>query len=99
LGLAGNELVARYRINVGRRIGSAALVADGRHARTADASLNLVEAHAVAENAEHRLLHDIPRLARATIHRNPSSDGNADPHQITAHHKTGPEGPESHARP
>src|SRR4029450_7084941 len=30
----GNELVARYRIRVGRQIGSAALVADGLHART-----------------------------------------------------------------
>jgi len=34
IGFAGNELVARYRIRVGRRIGSAALVADGVHART-----------------------------------------------------------------
>ncbi|GIF13611.1 cation diffusion facilitator family transporter [Actinoplanes teichomyceticus] len=34
IGFAGNELVARYRIAVGRRIGSAALVADGLHART-----------------------------------------------------------------
>jgi cation diffusion facilitator family transporter len=34
LGFAGNELVARYRIRTGRRIGSAALVADGLHART-----------------------------------------------------------------
>jgi cation diffusion facilitator family transporter len=34
LGFAGNEIVARYRITVGRRIGSAALVADGLHART-----------------------------------------------------------------
>ena len=33
-GFAGNELVARYRIRVGRTIGSAALVADGLHART-----------------------------------------------------------------
>jgi cation diffusion facilitator family transporter len=32
-GFAGNELVARYRTRVGRRIGSAALVADGLHAR------------------------------------------------------------------
>jgi cation diffusion facilitator family transporter len=32
-GFAGNEAVAGYRIRVGRRIGSAALVADGRHAR------------------------------------------------------------------
>ncbi|MDT7683679.1 MAG: hypothetical protein QOG57_3989 [Pseudonocardiales bacterium] len=34
LGFAGNEAVARLRIGVGRRIGSAALVADGVHART-----------------------------------------------------------------
>lgn len=33
-GFIGNELVAVYRIRVGRRIGSAALVADGLHART-----------------------------------------------------------------
>jgi cation diffusion facilitator family transporter len=34
LGFVGNELVALYRIRVGRQIGSAALVADGLHART-----------------------------------------------------------------
>jgi cation diffusion facilitator family transporter len=34
IGFLGNELAARYRIRVGTRIGSAALVADGRHART-----------------------------------------------------------------
>ncbi|WP_068280904.1 cation diffusion facilitator family transporter [Aldersonia kunmingensis] len=34
VGFAGNEIVAVYRIRVGRRIGSAALVADGLHART-----------------------------------------------------------------
>jgi cation diffusion facilitator family transporter len=34
VGFLGNEIVARYRIRVGRRIGSAALVADGLHART-----------------------------------------------------------------
>ncbi|GAA1788986.1 cation diffusion facilitator family transporter [Pseudarthrobacter sulfonivorans] len=34
VGFAGNELVAIYRIRVGRRIGSAALLADGVHART-----------------------------------------------------------------
>ena len=33
-GFVGNEWVALYRIRVGRRIGSAALVADGLHART-----------------------------------------------------------------
>jgi cation diffusion facilitator family transporter len=34
VGFCGNELVARYRMRVGRQIGSAALVADGLHART-----------------------------------------------------------------
>ncbi|TQS46494.1 cation transporter [Cryptosporangium phraense] len=34
IGFVGNEAVARYRIRVGRKIGSAALVADGLHART-----------------------------------------------------------------
>lgn len=34
LGFLGNEFVAQLRIRVGRRIGSAALVADGLHART-----------------------------------------------------------------
>ncbi|MFF2107472.1 cation diffusion facilitator family transporter [Rhodococcus koreensis] len=34
IGFAGNEWVALYRIRIGRRIGSAALVADGLHART-----------------------------------------------------------------
>ncbi|BDZ65187.1 cation diffusion facilitator family transporter [Agromyces mangrovi Wang et al. 2018] len=34
IGFAGNEAVAIYRIRAGRRIGSAALVADGVHART-----------------------------------------------------------------
>ena len=34
IGFAGNELVASYRIRVGNKIGSAALVADGLHART-----------------------------------------------------------------
>jgi len=34
IGFVGNEAVAAYRIRVGRRIGSAALVADGHHART-----------------------------------------------------------------
>lgn len=34
IGAAGNEVVARYRIRTGRRIGSAALIAEGHHART-----------------------------------------------------------------
>ncbi len=34
VGATGNEVVARYRIRAGRRIGSAALIAEGQHART-----------------------------------------------------------------
>lgn len=34
IGFIGNEAVAIYRIRVGRKIGSAALIADGVHART-----------------------------------------------------------------
>ncbi len=33
IGFAGNEFVARYRIRIGKKIDSAALVADGYHAR------------------------------------------------------------------
>ena len=40
IGAAGNELVASYRIRVGRRISSEALIADGHHAR-ADALTSL----------------------------------------------------------
>jgi divalent metal cation (Fe/Co/Zn/Cd) transporter len=34
VGFLGNEIVAVYRIQVGRQINSAALIADGYHART-----------------------------------------------------------------
>jgi cation diffusion facilitator family transporter len=45
VGIIGNEAVAEYRMRVGRRIGSAALVADGLHARTDGlASLGVVVA-------------------------------------------------------
>ncbi|WP_205855891.1 cation diffusion facilitator family transporter, partial [Phytoactinopolyspora endophytica] len=47
IGAAGNELVAVYRIRVGRRIGSAALIAEGNHAR-ADGLTSLVVVVAVA---------------------------------------------------
>jgi cation diffusion facilitator family transporter len=34
IGVVGNEVVAQYRLRIGQRIGSAALEADGLHART-----------------------------------------------------------------
>lgn len=35
-----------------------------------DCDLTLARAHAIAEEAHHRLLHDVPRLAVAIIHSN-----------------------------
>jgi cation diffusion facilitator family transporter len=179
VGFAGNELVARYRIGVGRRIGSAALVADGLHARTdgftslavlagaggvaigwrwADpvvglgitvailfvlkdaarevyrrlmdavdpelldtverelartpgvldvgvvrlrwighqlraeceivvpADLTVAQAHAVAVDAEHRLLHAVPRLHAALVHADPAGIG-VEQHAELDHHQ------------
>jgi cation diffusion facilitator family transporter len=179
IGFAGNELVASYRIRVGRRIGSAALVADGLHARTdgftslavvlgalgvmagfpladplvglaitvailvvlrgaatqvyhrlmdavdpelveraetslastpgvegvdavrvrwvghriraeadivVDPGLSVVDGHAIAVEAHHRLLHDVPRLAEVTVHVSPAGRSGEDHHARLAHH-------------
>ena len=48
IGAVGNEVVAQYRIRTGRRIGSAALEADGIHARTDGVTSLLVFIGAVA---------------------------------------------------
>jgi cation diffusion facilitator family transporter len=48
VGAVGNEVVALYRIRVGRRIGSAALEADGIHARTDGVTSLLVLIGAIA---------------------------------------------------
>jgi cation diffusion facilitator family transporter len=47
IGAVGNEVVAQYRIRIGRHIGSAALEADGIHARTDGVTSLLVLAGAV----------------------------------------------------
>ncbi|CAN5255330.1 cation diffusion facilitator family transporter [soil metagenome] len=179
VGFIGNELVAVYRIRVGRKIGSAALVADGLHARTdgftslavvagalgvaagwptadpvaglvitvavlfvlkgasrdiyrrlmdsvdpelvddvqrvlasvpgvqavesirirwighelraeaeivSDADITLADAHDIAEEAHHRLLHEVRRLGHATIHTSPCGHSGRDHHATTAHH-------------
>ncbi|BBY41185.1 putative cation efflux system protein [Mycobacterium mantenii] len=169
-GFIGNEWVALYRIRVGRRIGSAALTADGLHARTdgftslavlvgaagvalgfpladpiiglvitlailavlrtalrdvfrrlidgvdprlvdtaeavlavrpgvlsvhsvrmrwighrlhadaeldVDPSLSLADAHRIAHDSEHDLIHAVPKLTTAMIHAYPAHEGNA----------------------
>nr|WP_240929683.1 cation diffusion facilitator family transporter [Streptomyces coryli] len=180
IGFLGNEWVARYRIRVGRDIGSAALVADGLHARTdgftslavllgaggaalgwrladpivgllitaaillvlrdacrevfrrvldavdpalvdtaehalrhtpgvravselrmrwighrlraevaivVDGELTVREAHTVAVEAEHALLHAVPKLSAALVHADPEPlPGAPDPHHALAHH-------------
>ncbi|WP_344886296.1 cation diffusion facilitator family transporter [Nonomuraea antimicrobica] len=183
IGFAGNEWVARYRIKVGREIGSAALVADGLHARTdgftslavllgaggaalglrladpvvgllitvaicfvlrdaareiyhrlmdavdpalvddaerilatvdgvrrvesvrlrwighallaevellVDHDVSVVVAHRIAVEAEHRLIHDLPRLRAATVHTDPDGPDGADHHaSLTPHRVSG----------
>lgn len=180
VGFLGNEWVARYRIRVGRRIGSAALVADGLHARTdgftslavllgaagaaagwryadpivgllitaaillvlrdaagevfrrvmdavdpalvgraeealrevrgvrevgelrmrwighrlraevavvVDADLTVAQAHDIAVDAEHALLHAVPKLTAVLVHADPAPDPDGpDPHLALAHH-------------
>jgi cation diffusion facilitator family transporter len=178
IGFAGNEIVARYRITVGRQIGSAALVADGLHARTdgftslavvfgalgvglgfpladpiiglgitvailfvlrdaakevfrrlmdavdpadvdlaeriaaavpgvlragevrmrwightvraelavtVDAALTVEQAHHIAHDVEHQLVHAVPRLTAATVHTEPAARAQA-AHDTLAHH-------------
>ncbi|GLZ14061.1 cation efflux system protein [Actinomadura sp. NBRC 104425] len=180
VGFVGNELVARYRIRVGRRIGSAALVADGLHARTdgftslavllgaggaslgwtwadpvvglvitaaillvlrqaareiwrrlmdavdpalveraetvlaatpgvlgvgqvrlrwvghrlraecdvvVDPGLDVVAAHRVAVDAEHGLMHALPRLAGAAVHADPQPRDGIDHHAVLTGHR------------
>jgi len=180
IGFGGNELVAVYRIRVGNKIGSAALVADGLHARTdgftslavvigaigvitgfpladpivgllitvailevlrgavrdiyrrlmdavdpdlvdaaetavrnvpgvrsvesvrlrwighrmraeitltVDNTLTVVEAHAIADEAQHQLIHGVPRLDDATVHVNPAALPGVNHHAATGHHQ------------
>ena len=180
IGFLGNEAVAQLRIRVGRRIGSAALVADGLHARAdgytslavlvgaggvaigwqwadpvvglaitlaillvlwqaarevyrrlmdavdpstvdaverslrdtpgvidvgsvklrwighrlraecdivVDATLTIVDAHAVAVAAEHQLIHEVPRLTAAVVHADPEPRDGADHHAPLSDHR------------
>lgn len=183
IGFAGNEIVAVYRVRVGTRIGSAALVADGLHARTdgymslavvagavgviagipwadpvaglvitiailavlrgaardiyrrlmdavdpalvdtarsalaavpgvegvgsvrlrwighrmraeaditVDRALSVVHAHSISDEAQHQLIHQVPRLDDATVHVDPAPVPGVDDHTATRHHRAGP---------
>jgi cation diffusion facilitator family transporter len=181
VGAAGNELVAIYRIRTGRRIGSAALIAEGQHARAdgltsiavvvgvigvwlgfpqadaiigffiaaailwilvsslrttlrrlmdgvdegvvdqmtaviaavpgvvsvgrvrarwsghrmeadanvaVDSRLSVLDSHAIAEEVEHQVLHNVAHVENVVVHINPVVDGREPPelHDLTQHH-------------
>jgi divalent metal cation (Fe/Co/Zn/Cd) transporter len=48
--------------------------------------LSVIEAHRVAEEAEHRLLHDVARLTSAIVHADPFEHDGTDQHELTGHH-------------
>lgn len=50
--------------------------------------LDLVTAHRIAHEAQHGLLHGLPKLVGATIHVSPQAGPGGDPHQIIEHHDT-----------
>jgi len=192
IGFAGNELVAAYRMRVGTKIGSAALIADGVHARTdgftslavvlgaigamsgfptadpivgllitvailavlrgavrdiyrrlmdavdpdlvdaaeaalrdvpgvrsvdsvqlrwighrmraettltVDDTLSVVQAHAIADEAQHQLIHRVRLLDDATVHVNPAARPGIDHHGATGHHRPPPTTPFSAESP
>jgi divalent metal cation (Fe/Co/Zn/Cd) transporter len=74
IGFTGNELVARYRTRVGRKIGSAALVADGLHART-DGFTSLA------------VLLGVGGVAAALVHADPQAQEGTDHHAALASHR------------
>jgi cation diffusion facilitator family transporter len=51
-----------------------------------DCKLSLTEAHDIAEEGHHRLLHEVPRLAEAVIHTSPCDHDGGDSHAALAHH-------------
>jgi divalent metal cation (Fe/Co/Zn/Cd) transporter len=52
-----------------------------------DPDLNLVQAHTIAHDTEHRLIHALPRLAGATIHAHPAGQRGRAQHDQLAHHR------------
>ena len=64
-----------------------------------DDCLSLLDAHTIATEAHHRLLHDVPKLVAATVHVSPRDRGGTDHHAPLAHHRvpTGGDVPEGTA--
>ena len=51
-----------------------------------DGRLTLAEAHRIAHEAQHRLLHDLPGLSDATVHVGPAAEVGVAAHETVAHH-------------
>jgi divalent metal cation (Fe/Co/Zn/Cd) transporter len=51
-----------------------------------DPDLSVTQAHGIAVDAEHRLIHTIPRLGGALVHTDPQPHDGTDYHQALAHH-------------
>ncbi|HEY8825628.1 MAG TPA: cation diffusion facilitator family transporter [Candidatus Limnocylindria bacterium] len=52
-----------------------------------DCELNLSEAHRIAEDARHAVLHAVPKLAEVIVHPDPCGHGGEDHHASAAHHR------------
>jgi divalent metal cation (Fe/Co/Zn/Cd) transporter len=49
--------------------------------------ITAVQAHGIAVEAEHRLLHALPRLSAALVHTDPQAREGIDPHAVLAPHR------------
>jgi cation diffusion facilitator family transporter len=52
-----------------------------------DGTLSTSASHDLAQQIEHRLLHDLPQLETMTVHIDPVRADGTDAHSITEHHK------------
>jgi divalent metal cation (Fe/Co/Zn/Cd) transporter len=53
---------------------------------TVDAGITVEQAHRIAHDVEHELVHAVPRLAAATVHTEPAARA-AVAHEALAHHR------------
>ena len=54
---------------------------------TVDGAISTTASHAIAQEIEHALLHDLPQLSAVAVHIDPAEADGLDHHAITAHHK------------
>jgi divalent metal cation (Fe/Co/Zn/Cd) transporter len=54
---------------------------------TVDNMLGVVEAHAIADEAQHQLIHRVPRPDQATVHVNQAALPGVDHHAAAGHHR------------